>query len=75
MALGKPLLLSGNPASVELFAEAAVHVDNSVGDIRRGLIELQQQHVELNRRSAGRRGVLDNSWRAQALELQRHLGA
>ena len=47
LAVGTPMLLSNNRASVELFAGAAAFTDNTTADIRRGLERLRLGRDEM----------------------------
>jgi len=75
LALGKPMLLSGNAASRELFGAAAVFTDNSAADIRRALGRLREQAPQLAAAAKSRRAELAARWDAEARELGRRLPA
>jgi len=69
LAAGKPMLLSNNPASVELFGDSALYTDNTPGDIRRMLGELQQERARLEGAAARKRAELTAEWTAGARRL------
>jgi glycosyltransferase involved in cell wall biosynthesis len=69
LGLGKPMLLSNNSASVELFGDCAVFTDNSPLDIRRALGCLRRDRVRLQAAAAERRGQLRDAWVVRAKDL------
>ena len=69
LALAKPMLLSDNPASRELFATSAVFTDNSSGDIRRCLALLRAQRPALEQAAECKRGELTDLWNSAARAL------
>ncbi len=75
LALGKASVLSENPASVELFGEAAVFTDNSPGDIRRALRQVALERPRREAAAAGKRRELDEAWNARARQLLAELSA
>jgi glycosyltransferase involved in cell wall biosynthesis len=71
LAIGKPMLLSGNTASVELFGDAAAFTDNSTADIRRALEALRLRRAELSAAAVVKRGEMAQRWDAAARSLAR----
>ena len=69
LAVGTPMLLSGNRASVELFGEAATFTDNTVPDIRRGLELLRARSDKLKVAAELKRDELGARWIASARDL------
>jgi len=69
LALGKPMLLSNNRASVEFFGDSALYTDNAPDDIRRMLGQVQSEHGRLVRGAAVKRAELVVSWAARAADL------
>ncbi|TLY69525.1 MAG: glycosyltransferase family 4 protein [Gammaproteobacteria bacterium] len=69
LALGKPMLLSSNSASVELFGDCAVFTNNTVRDIRAALERLRLEHVRLRAAAERKRGELVDLWTARARAL------
>ena len=69
LSLGKPMLLSNNAASVDLFADAAVFTDNSPADIRRALETLRRRHPQIRAAAERRRRELIERWEASARHL------
>ncbi len=69
LALAKPMLLSNNSASVELFSDCAVFTDNTATDIRRALERLRLEHVRLQAGAERKRAELTDSWAASARSL------
>jgi glycosyltransferase involved in cell wall biosynthesis len=69
LAVGAPMLLSNNRASVELFGEGALFTDNTAKDIRRALERLKSERASLRAAAALKRGELIAAWslRAQGL--------
>jgi Glycosyltransferase Family 4 len=62
LALGKPMLLSNNSASVELFGDCAVYTDNTAADIRAALERLKVEHERLQAAAERRRSELREQW-------------
>lgn len=50
MAIEKPLLLSANPASLSLFGDYAVHVENNSAAIARGIAELVDNYSQIEKK-------------------------
>jgi glycosyltransferase involved in cell wall biosynthesis len=71
LALGKPMLLSNNPATVELFSGAAVFTDNTAPDIRLGLERLRLSRDTMKVAADHKRGELTERWIASAGDLTR----
>jgi glycosyltransferase involved in cell wall biosynthesis len=69
LALGKPMLLSNNSASVELFGDCAVFTNNTAADIRRALGRLRLEHVRLQAAAERRRSELVDLWTGSARTL------
>jgi glycosyltransferase involved in cell wall biosynthesis len=69
LALGKPLLLSGNAASIELFGEGALFTDNSPSDIRQGLGRLRAEQQALRGAAERKRAELAQRWEVTARAL------
>ncbi len=69
LAVGTPMLLSNNQASVELFGGAATFTDNTTADIRRALQALRSGSSDLRAAAELKRGELVERWRAKAREL------
>jgi len=69
LAVGTPMLLSNNRASVELFAGAAAFTDNTTADIRRGLERLRLGRDAMRVAAAVKRGELTERWIARARDL------
>jgi Glycosyl transferases group 1 len=73
LAVGKPMLLSNNPASVELFGNSALYTDNTAADIRRSLERLRSEQARLQAATAVKRDQLAVAWAARAQDLARML--
>jgi glycosyltransferase involved in cell wall biosynthesis len=73
LALGKPLLLSANAASIELFGNGALYTDNSPADIRRGLMRLAAEQESLRAAAALKRDELVELWKLDAQSLRAEL--
>jgi len=73
LALGKPMLLSNNSASIELFGDCAVYTDNSPPDIRSALERLKLEHGRLRAAAERRRSELADQWRDGAGRLREQL--
>jgi hypothetical protein len=71
LAIGKPMLLSKNTASVELFGDAAAFTDNSAADIRRALDALRRRQTELAAAALIKRGEMAERWDTAARLLAR----
>lgn len=69
LAVGTPLVLSGSPASRELFAEAACYVDNSPRSIVDALHEARQHSAELRANVVTVRERMTVQWQYQAARL------
>ena len=69
LALGKPLLLSANAASIELFDGSAVFTDNSPADIRRALDRLRVEQARLAAAAQLKRSELVERWEATSQAL------
>lgn len=75
LALGKPLLLSDNAASVELFGNGAVFTDNSPQSIRVALQRLQVEQEHMQSAAERKRSELIEQWQSSARALTRALTA
>jgi hypothetical protein len=71
LALGKPMLLSDNLASRELFGDAAVYTGNTAAQIRDGLAALRARRAELAAAALLKRRELAERWDAAARSLVR----
>lgn len=69
LAVGTPMLLSKNRASVELFGEAATFTDNTAADIRAALEALRAGSDALKAASELKRRELGERWSASAQDL------
>ena len=69
LALGKPMLLSNNSATVELFGDSAVFTNNTVADIRGALERLRLEQVRLRAAAEGKRSELVYLWTGSARAL------
>lgn len=69
LAVGTPMLLSKNRASVELFGEAATFTDNTALDIRAALEALRAGCSHLKAASELKRRELGERWSASAQDL------
>ncbi len=69
LALGKPVLLSDNTASVELFGDGALYSDNSPASIRNGLERLRGEYPRLARAANLKCRELQEQWQSQAHAL------
>jgi glycosyltransferase involved in cell wall biosynthesis len=69
LALGKPMMLSNNSASVELFGDCAVFTNNTAADIRRALERLRLDHARLQAGAERRRSELVDLWTESARTL------
>jgi glycosyltransferase involved in cell wall biosynthesis len=70
LALGKPMLLSNNAASVELFGECAVFTNNTAADIRSALEHLKRERGRLQAAAERRRSELAEQWIGSARKLR-----
>jgi len=75
VSIGKPLVLSDWPILRECFPLGAVHVQNSVEDLLRGIRESQRDHAALQRDILRLHEQLCAEWDRKLGELQRILGA
>lgn len=75
LALGKPLLLSNNEASIELFGDGALFTDNTPRDIRLALERLRTERTHLQSAAERRRGELAERWQASARVLSAVISA
>jgi glycosyltransferase involved in cell wall biosynthesis len=69
LAVGTPMVLSNNRASVELFGEAATFTDNTAPDIRRALELLRSRRDKLRLAAEVKRREMGERWSASALAL------
>jgi glycosyltransferase involved in cell wall biosynthesis len=69
LAVGRPLLLSNNRASIELFHDAALFTDNSVDSLVKTVQEARECHSTLLRRLPGARARIDAEWTRAATAL------
>ncbi len=69
LSLAKPMVLSNNAASIDLFAEAAVFTDNTPSDIRRALDSLRARHDQVRAAAERRRRELSERWITNARNL------
>ncbi len=69
LAVGTPMLLSNNRASIELFGEAATFTDNTAPDIRRALQLLRSHTDKLKLAAELKRSELAERWSASARDL------
>jgi glycosyltransferase involved in cell wall biosynthesis len=74
LAVGKPMLLSNNRATVELFGGAAVFTDNTASDIRAGLERLRLSRDAMKVAAERKRGELTERWTTSARDLTRIMG-
>jgi glycosyltransferase involved in cell wall biosynthesis len=70
LAVAKPLLLSNNAASVELFGDGALYTDNSSADIRRALLQLRAEQQEWCKAAERKRNELMERWQVSARTLR-----
>ena len=75
LALGKPLLLSNNAASIELFGDGALYTDNSPADIRRALGRLRAEQLPQQAAATRKRDELIERWKGSAQALRGALAA
>jgi len=69
LALGKPMLLSNNAASMELFGDGAVFTDNSPRNIRMALERVRVEQPHLEAAAQLKRRELTERWQATAQAL------
>lgn len=69
LALGKPMLLSNNAASVELFGDSAVFTNNTAADIRLALERLRLERGRLQVAAEHKRSELADLWTGSARSL------
>ena len=69
LALGKPMLLSNNRATVELFGDSALFTDNTAQDIRRSLERLKIESKGLQSLVVRKRREFSDSWALEAQSL------
>jgi len=69
LAAGKAMLLSANPASIELFGDSALYTDNTPNDVRRMLVQLRNERGRLERAAVLKRAELTASWTLRARDL------
>jgi glycosyltransferase involved in cell wall biosynthesis len=71
LAIGRPMILSHNSASVELFGDSAVFTDNTAVDIRRALERVSSERARLQAAAERKRKELTDLWAVGARELAR----
>jgi glycosyltransferase involved in cell wall biosynthesis len=69
LAVGKPMLLSNNVASLELFGESALFTDNTVRDIRHSFERLKSESAPLKAAVTVKRSELTAVWSLRANDL------
>ena len=69
LAVGTPMLLSNNRASMELFGNAATFTDNTAADIRRALHTLRAGCQDLRAAAVLKRAELMQRWEASSRDL------
>lgn len=69
LAAGKPLLLSNNRASVELFHDAALFTDNSVESLVQAVDTARSQYPSLLEKLPRARARIDAAWTSAAAAL------
>lgn len=74
LAVGTPLILSGNAASRELFAESACHVDNTPRAIAAALRDVRERHQQLRANVLTVRERMTAQWQVQASTLLVEIG-
>jgi glycosyltransferase involved in cell wall biosynthesis len=70
LAIGTPMILSGSPASQELFGPSACYSDNSPGSIVTALHDARSRLEELRSAAPGVRERMNRDWQQQAAALQ-----
>jgi hypothetical protein len=73
IALEKPLLLSGNEASRDLFQDGATYTDNTSADIRRAVDRIMRERPTLAASASQARERMTRTWKSQALLLAQQL--
>jgi glycosyltransferase involved in cell wall biosynthesis len=73
LAVGTPMLLSNNRASVELFGDSALFTDNTAQDIRRSFERLKSDRARLQAAVALKRNELAAAWTLRAHGLAERL--
>jgi glycosyltransferase involved in cell wall biosynthesis len=71
LAIGRPMILSRNSASVELFGDSAIFTDNTALDIRRALERVSSERARLQAAAERKRSELTDLWTVGARELAR----
>ena len=71
VAAARPLVLSGNDATISYFSKGVVYTDNSSQDIRRAMLELIDKHEVLSEKMLELGKELPEAWRKKAENLQR----
>lgn len=74
LAVGTPLILSGNAASRELFADSACHVDNSPRSIADALRDARGRHLQLKASVLAVKERMTSQWQVQASTLLAEIG-
>jgi glycosyltransferase involved in cell wall biosynthesis len=74
LAVSKPLVLSRNDASVDLFGDAACYTDNSAGSIALALRSARADLSGLRVRASAARQRLNAEWDERAVQLRTALG-
>jgi glycosyltransferase involved in cell wall biosynthesis len=69
LAIGRPMILSHNSASVELFGDSAIFTDNTAVDIRRALERVSSERTRLQAAAERKRNELTDLWTVGAREL------
>lgn len=75
VSLGRPLVLSAQPALTRYFYQGHVATDNSPASLARAIAEACRERERLVREVAQMREVLDQDWRRRFAELQEIVGA
>jgi Glycosyl transferases group 1 len=74
LAVGRPVLLSDNAASMELFGDGAAYTDNTPQGIRRAIERLRSEPARWEAAATGKASELAVRWDEQARGLTRILG-
>jgi glycosyltransferase involved in cell wall biosynthesis len=69
LSAGKPMLLSNNVASIELFGDSALYTNNAPNHIRRMLEQLREERGRLENAVSVKRAELTALWAARAQGL------
>ena len=69
LALAKPMVLSDNPATREIFGSAAVLTDNSAADIARAVATAVEQRERLETDARALRAGYAAPWQTQAASV------